>query len=494
MAQTALRTNESQLLDTLVATVQALSSNPTFKNGSVLLDENKRLNQELRAKDRDISELKQKLKELENQKKITYNELLEENHQKRNQNEAQSKEINCFKAIIIEKEQEIKKLQQENRSKNICMDKLNSDSIQLQKGHETALRRVKELEREVKSLQETVQGSSTRLQELQGFVIPYSDHQEEEIRDKFNSLWEDTWNNLSKHFQEDLPNNSLQVSTRYAIVVADAYYSPSKHPRWKDLRHSLDHTTHPVPLPESNTLAAKQMRLVIVSALLAREINDKMFQPVYLSENENGFRDLLCNLAMTDHKKESFLRGMLLAIDPQGQATQEEKNRKMVMEIVGLRLKDLFPQPRFLEIQKSLKAILKQAAEIWGLIQRCRQRYEPDFEPSRWDDFQWVPLSGVERKIGPEDQETNGETIDEAVLTVFPRISRLEHHCRVPLNWTVVLTRLQCVIAEQEQKPTELPSPRGVRTIPDNQKRPLRNRFFSINGKQPGEKQTQQRP
>jgi hypothetical protein len=225
------------------------------------------------------------------------------------------------------------------------------------------------------------------------------------------------------------------------------------------------------------------MRLTIILAFLAREIDRNIFQPTYISADDNGIREILADLAMVDHEKESFCRGILLSIDPEKQTANLEKRKDIIIRNIESRLKNLFPRPQLDKVLGGVEVILQQASQTWELIQRSRDRYEPDFEPLEWDEFECDRL--------PKVNGADGNTEDEAVLTVLPRISRVKNNTRDALSCVTVLTRSQCLVAEQEQ--TELASPRNARAISDRQKSrrmSVQNKGFLANGNQSGEQRT----
>lgn len=60
------------------------------------------------------------------------------------------------------------------------------------------------------------------------------------------------------------------------------------------------------------------MRIVALLVILARWINDLIFQPIYILDDEDDeVRLLLIHMAVENSKKESFFRALLLSIDPE---------------------------------------------------------------------------------------------------------------------------------------------------------------------------------
>src|SRR5258708_4230115 len=113
--------------------------------------------------------------------------------------------------------------------------------------------------------------------------------------------------------------------------------------------------THQVPLPQSNSDAAKQMRFAVFLAILARELDEHIFQPSYLSTEDNSIREVLVGLAMTEPKRESFCRALLLSLDPEGQAMNLDERKKTVVRNVGSCLLELLSPTQFQGVRTSLE-------------------------------------------------------------------------------------------------------------------------------------------
>lgn len=194
------------------------------------------------------------------------------------------------------------------------------------------------------------------------------------------------------------------------------------------------------------------MRLALILAILAREIDRHIFQPTYILPEDSKIREVLVNLAMKDSKKESFCRSILLSIDPDTQAKSLEARRQAVVRNVGSHIFGLLSETQYDETRHSLERIVQKAADTWKRIQRTKQRYEPDFEPLQWGDPDWKPF--IPPDDGPaEDQRVDGAiAIDENLLTVFPRLCQVENNGRLPCTYVIEVRRSlrQCVAAERE--------------------------------------------
>lgn len=198
------------------------------------------------------------------------------------------------------------------------------------------------------------------------------------------------------------------------------------------------------------------MRLVVILAILAREIDKHIFQPTYIVPEDTQIREVLVKLAASDSEKELFCRSMLLSIDPDAQSEARRSRIQAVVRNVSWHLYKLFSETEYNGIRLSVEKVAQRATDIWKPIQQAKQKYEPDFEPAKWGDDQWSPF--VFPDNGLAENQTSDEASDDDLLTVFPRISVVEKNLRYPLSFVIQVRRslLQCAAAEREiaQKPT----------------------------------------
>ena len=111
---------------------------------------------------------------------------------------------------------------------------------------------------------------------------------------------------------------------------------------WKKLKEN-EILQHRIPLPSTNTSAAKHMRIATILAILARSIDNHIFQPTYLLEEDSGIRELLLREAVSCSKRESFCRALLGKMLPDEQADAARERAKRVAADVMLEVQDLLP-------------------------------------------------------------------------------------------------------------------------------------------------------
>ena len=205
-----------------------------------------------------------------------------------------------------------------------------------------------------------------------------------------------------------------------------------------------------VPMPLSNSPAAKGMRLAVILAILSKEIDQHIFQPNYLVPEDAQLRSIMSHLAETDGDKEFFCRSMLLSIDQQSQQETLQRRIQTVVHKLSTCVRDLLSDAQYKEFRESVANTVQKAIDIWLPIQRAQQKYESDFDPVDWNDNEWAIFNLPGEKT--EKNTTTHGMASDTVLTIFPRISQVKDDRRYPLTFVTQLTKSHplCIQAEQE--------------------------------------------
>jgi hypothetical protein len=134
------------------------------------------------------------------------------------------------------------------------------------------------------------------------------------------------------------------------------------------------------------------MRLAVILAILAREIDRHIFQATYIIAEGTQIREALTSLAASDSEKESFCRSILLSMDRELRTRLFTQRIQIVIRNVSSYLYELLLESHFSNLRQSLEKVVQKAAEFWQPIQRAKRRYELNFEPLKWEDHEWSPL------------------------------------------------------------------------------------------------------
>lgn len=164
---------------------------------------------------------------------------------------------------------------------------------------------------------------------------------------------------------------------------------------WANLRNSpyLKHATQlQIPLPQSNSSAAKGMRISAVLAVLSRALHRHLFRPVYLlDDDDENLVKFLRVLEDENPARELHLRSTLLATMPERQIEQGARRVKTVVREVSWLVQHLLSALAFESFVSGLEQACKLACEQWMRIQLASMKIEPYFGPP-YDDFDWQVL------------------------------------------------------------------------------------------------------
>ena len=164
---------------------------------------------------------------------------------------------------------------------------------------------------------------------------------------------------------------------------------------WTNLRNSpyLKHATQlQIPLPQSNTAAAKGMRISAVLAVLSRAMHKHLFRPVYLlDDDDENLVKFLRALEDEDPTREAHLRATLVAMMPDRQVEQGARRVKTVVREVSWLVQHLLGALQFEAFCSGLEGACQLACGQWMRVQRAHMKIEPYFGPP-YDDFDWQVL------------------------------------------------------------------------------------------------------
>jgi hypothetical protein len=224
------------------------------------------------------------------------------------------------------------------------------------------------------------------------------------------------------------------------------------------------------------------MRTLVLLALLAASLTQHIFTPTYLLKEDDQLRQVLLHLAVTNSGKESFCRGLLLAIsEDKWQLDVRKKKVTLVVQEILHRIRELVA-PGVLETFRSkLEPIVERAAQTWWAVQRMRSRFEADVVALSDDGWEWQAIElnkdGINIAASPVSAADFAK--DEAALVVFPRVFLVEEANDTPVFPGVVLRRSQAAAAEREMAKIKSSSPLAVGP-PSS--RHIRSRRMTFNG------------
>lgn len=264
---------------------------------------------------------------------------------------------------------------------------------------------------------------------------------------------------------------------------------------WTNLRSSeyLKHAVR-IPLPQSNTHAAKQMRIAAVLAVLSRTLSKHIFRPVYLIDDDADLATVLRNLEATSPPHEQHVRSTLLAVLPDRGKRNATRRIKAVVRDVSYVVQHLLSALQYEAFCTALLESCELACRQWNKIQHAAMKIEPYFGPP-FDDFDWQVLLLPEKfgvqGIGGSAGAFSGSTLgldagsgtiggnarlqqDDAssivaesvqtvvdpvdiMLVLWPSMCAVEGGELVSITQGLVMAKEQANVALEEEGPRKLP-------------------------------------
>ncbi|TVY40184.1 hypothetical protein LOCC1_G005539 [Lachnellula occidentalis] len=479
----------------LLTNIRNLTSDDSFKTIVGVFDETPRLKGLIESKDNELRDLKGEISELKTRHenrlqenlelyRTQQNKLEEEKaalartistaeatiqakdaasaEHTRTQDSIQAELSQVAKLLDAEKKKlaaantDITKLQQSIKGRDIGLDKL-KECLKAEKALNSKTKSVeKVLKTEITTLQGNLQLSATKLDEIEGFTTELKEVDEAVWIEKLEEVWEAARSAVSSLFKEDLVEKTLRDRSA-----------------WKNLRESRP-SDRVIPLPRSNSLEAKQMRIAALLAILARSISQHIFQPTYLLENDDErdeMRELLVLQAVADSKKESFCRALLLSIFPMDQEKNGMKAMERVVREVSWCVRNLISDAKYDGFQSKMENIACKAWEAWRIIQSTREKFEPLFELDHVAGLEWRALPFDERRVSVSQDSIARVEADEA----FGQPPD-------PVTPGVVLMKSQSTLAAKELETVNISSLTTGRAGPRSQEIRARTMSISANG------------
>ncbi|KEY67600.1 hypothetical protein S7711_08273 [Stachybotrys chartarum IBT 7711] len=154
---------------------------------------------------------------------------------------------------------------------------------------------------------------------------------------------------------------------------------PSFFHEWEALRQHLDSKGHLIPLPASNSLVAKQMRMAVGLAVLGKALQEHIFQPLYLGHSSVESTSFLQSLRQKDDSHEIYVRSILLKAHPELQKRCGEVRATYAVQEVMRVLEEVVPTDKLQECQAEVRRISADALQTWLPLQRIKEQIVADF-------------------------------------------------------------------------------------------------------------------
>ncbi|KAK3353736.1 hypothetical protein B0T25DRAFT_220520 [Lasiosphaeria hispida] len=357
----------------------------------------------------ELATLKENIATLEQQKKEVEEALEKANAEIESLNATvaqRNTEIESLQESLRAADEQILSLQQTVDEKNGQIDDLHGKLTAEGERADKAIAHGNDIQSKLDETEQTLHLTSGRLQDLEQYRIPLHSENEDVYVTVLDKIWTNIVTLVEGTFRPDIDDQ----------ILAD----PSC---WSNLRNSpyLKHATQlQIPLPQSNTPAAKGMRISAVLAVLSRALHRHLFRPVYLLDDEDeNLVKFLRILEDEDPTREAHMRATLLSMMPERQMDLGARRVKTVVREVSWLVQHLLSALQFEAFCSGLEQACRLACEQWMRIQMATMKIEPYFGPP-YDDFDWQVLELPEFTEAAMRDDDNMTMTDTMTMTAGP--------------------------------------------------------------------------
>jgi uncharacterized coiled-coil DUF342 family protein len=268
--------------------------------------------------------------------------------------------------------------------------------------------KAEQLQTNLSTTSEDLRDKNVRLAELDSYRVRLRSESEDTYVQILDTIWTSIAGLVETQFRQDLDHSVLSDESCWANLRQSEY-----------LKHARQ-----IPLPQSNSPAAKQMRVAAVLAVLSRSLHRYIFRPIYLAENHEGDEcvvNMLRAIACNNATREEHTRATLLAMLPDRQKAAAAKRVFAVVREVSWSVQHLLSALQYEAFCTGLETACKLACVQWMRIQVAQMKIEPYFGPpyDNWD-WQVLPLpafEGSEEGVhlhGDGNDQDGGAVVDDA--------------------------------------------------------------------------------
>lgn len=178
----------------------------------------------------------------------------------------------------------------------------------------------------------------------------------------------------------------------------------------------------PKPIAISNTGSSKHLRMAAAEAVIAKQLCERIFQPLYNlnSPVREELDDALEELFYKNPRQEAILRSSLLSAFVSEQQDHTKIVNSVVDDVCNLLGPLLFSQSDRDAFRSSLKVVLYDAAELWNRAQRSTKRVLASAQGKDWD---WRSYQEHDDAVKlTAEQKALAHGLGEPLMILFPRV------------------------------------------------------------------------
>ncbi|TGJ87784.1 hypothetical protein E0Z10_g901 [Xylaria hypoxylon] len=319
---------------------------------------------------------------------------------------------------------------------------------------------IKELQGDLGKTRTELDVTSNELKEIQGLSCEVVDGSKEFVLTEIDKIYGYAMRVALKYFTEDLPEE----------ILADTQV-------FDEIRDLIA----PIPLPASNSISAKKVRVAAFLRSLGSQLAHQIFLPFYMSHGGNqnpsagidAITLLLSNLSETDPKRELHLRSVLLAISPEEQMRLANQKADGIADDICTNLGDLVSIGQQSNCFRDVQTLCRLAVKSWDTLRPLKEKIEPFMETDEDTEKYWLP---AELDVGSMNKKPQANGTQNG-LGSKPSLHSLKSAKKVILVWPgfsygsdvlkqgFMLLDSQVERAKEEAKEEAKQSKRGFRAM-----------------------------
>ncbi|CAG9956024.1 unnamed protein product [Clonostachys rosea f. rosea IK726] len=302
------------------------------------------------------------------------------------------KQLNASEAELESTKDALNSLKAEKAATDVKLQETKDDRDKFrQKSHEASekqnslLIRGNKLQKQIEALEKGLREAKGEIEEglkLQG-LLRKEQFERQNVQDEVNRLtsfsasmveYDEVKRDTFHAELERIFNIAYDLAARFLFQDIDMTNVTSMD--WSRMREAVLYSSS-LPLPMSNTVPAKHMRFAVGLSVLAYWLTKHVFQPIYISEDQDETARLLTKIENRD--QEVHVRSVLLQI--QDKACGQTRANKAAQEVLKS-IKPFVPSLLFGQCEEEIEKVCTQALDVWSSVQHLTELVVANFKPT----------------------------------------------------------------------------------------------------------------
>ncbi|KAK8057121.1 hypothetical protein PG996_011058 [Apiospora saccharicola] len=372
-----------QAVCAVVRDISSLAANDDFKYLDGLIQDNSRLDADIRelsiARKQDRKSMGELEASLAEEKSLTTASNMKLEKAEKRIGELQRTEEEANKKVSAQRQEldangvEMTRLQKALKNSEADVQGANSKAKLEATRALAAEGRVAEATKQLTEAEENLQNLTTKLNLLESFKPEPKEANPVPISKWLEGIRNSAYNLITSYCGGDVDEDVLSNTDLWDTIRS---YTTVNHRR--------------IPLPVANSPVAKHVRIGALLSVMSSILVEQVFQPNYLLKQNNEICALLDDIIDEDATREQHLRAELVALLPDRQKENGKARVGSAVKRIASYCIPLVPKDNNSNFMVALEGLCKQAYKGWTELQRYRQRVEPIFQDDY--DVKWLLL------------------------------------------------------------------------------------------------------